>query len=269
MSDRRWGRTAARELLDLAAGPVLTAMPDRDPVDRLYNPDVSDAEIRVHGPTSDDPADLIAEVERHLEWAAWIEDTPFGEHGELNELGFEVVSLMLRGSVRAALCGVFDDAPRTADIRCYADGERAFMMGSLPGRTALQLADFDELPEMLVAELPEVPFGSSTRAIWLAVDDDGLLLDGQEDDVGAVRELLGRPRSGTAVLDMLAFGGLCAEFPDHGFVLVDTDLGRFALASIERSDGRRQLVLSPFSREMLREWCRKMVDLTLEGGEEV
>jgi len=261
------GRVAALELLELAARPVLVAMPDRDPVDRLYNPDVSDDDIRVHGPVSDDPADLVAEVERHAAWAAWIDGTPFGEGGELNEIGYEVVALMLRGSVRAALCGVFDDGPETADIRCYADGERAFMMGSLPGRTAIQLADFGELPEMLVAELPEAPFGSSSRAIWLAVDEHGLIKDGQDEDVGVIRELLARPRSGTAVLDMLAFGGLCAEFPDHGFVLVDTDLGRFALASIERSDGRRQLVLSPFSREMLRDWCRKMVDLSLEEGD--
>ncbi|WP_284745105.1 hypothetical protein [Amycolatopsis sp. RTGN1] len=257
-------RTAARELLELAAGPVLAAMPDREPVDRLYNPEVSDHDILVHGPVSDDPADLVAEVERHTAWAAWIDGTPFGVDGELNEVGFEVVSLMLRGSVRAALCGVFDEGPETADIRCYADGERAFMMGSLPGRTAIHLADFEELPEMLVAELPEAPFGASPRAIWLSVDDDGLVHDGQDADVGAMRELLGRPRSGTAVLDMLAFGGLCAEFPDHGFVLVDTDLGRFALAALDRGDGRRQLVLSPFSRGMLRDWCRKMVDLGQE-----
>ena len=259
-------RVAARELLELAAAPVLAAMPDREPVDRLYNPDLSDDDILVHGPVSDDPADLVAEVERHMAWAAWIEGTPFGQDGELNEIGFEVVSLMLRGSVRAALCGVFAEGPETADIRCYADGERAFMMGSLPDRTAIHLADFDQLPEMLVAELPEAPFGDAPRAIWLAVDEDGLVRDGQEDDVGALLELLARPRSGTAVLDMLAFGGLCAEFPDHGFVLVDTDLGRFALAALERLDGRRQLVLSPFTREMLRDWCRKMIDL---GPEEV
>jgi hypothetical protein len=35
---------------------------------------------------------------------------------------------------------------------------------------------------------------------------------------------------------------------------------------LDRGEGRRQLVLSPFSRGMLRDWCRKMIDL---GQEEV
>ena len=161
-------------------------MPDREPVDRLYNPDVSDHDIPRARAGLRRPRRLVGEVERHTAWAAWIDGTPFGVDGELNEVGFEVVSLMLRGSVRAALCGVFDHGPETADIRCYADGERAFMMGSLPGRTAIHLADFEELPEMLVAELPEAPFGASPRAIWLSVDDDGLVRDGQDDDVGAI-----------------------------------------------------------------------------------
>ncbi len=259
----RQGRPAVRELLELAAAPVLAGIPDRAPVDSLYNPEITDEEIRLHGGVSDDPADLVVEVERHTAWAAWLADTPFGDGGELNDIGMEVVSLILRGSVRAALCGVFEGGPVTADIRGYADGERAFVMGALPDRTAIALSDFTKLPEMLLSDLPEVPTGRH-RQMWLEVDRAGLVCEGQEEDVGALRELLGRPRSGTAVFDLLAFGGLCAEFPDHGFVLLDTDIGRHVLAAIDRSGGRGQLVLSPFNRSLLAHWLRRMVDLGQE-----
>jgi hypothetical protein len=256
-----------RELLEVAAAPVLAAMPDREPVDRLYNPEVTDEDIRAHGPVSDDPADLVAEVERHAEWAAWLAETPFGEQGELNEVGFQVVSLILRGSVRAALCGVFEDDPETAEIRAYADGESAFVMSELPGRTAIEMSDFARLPEMLVEHVPEVPAGRC-RQVWLSVDEDGLVREGQEESVELLCDVLDRPRSGTALLDMLAFGGLCSEFPDHGFVLLDTDAGRHALAAITRGGGRRDLVLTPFSRAMLVDWFRRMFDIE-DGGSDI
>ncbi|MFD9892120.1 ESX secretion-associated protein EspG [Amycolatopsis sp. NPDC059027] len=251
-------RTAVLELLELAAAPVLEAMPERDPVDRLYNPEVTDEEIRVHGTVSDDPADLVAEVERHAAWAAALEGTPFGDDGELTEVGYEVVSLILRGSVRAAVSGVFEDGPETADIRCYADGEHALVMASLPDRTAIHLDDYARLPELVVGSLPDAPEGEF-RQIWLSVDEHGLI-HGQHEEVGALRELLARPRSGTAVLDVFAFGGLCAEFPEHGFVLLDTDVGRHVLCAIHRGGGQRQLVLAPFSRDMLIGWFREVVD---------
>lgn len=253
--------TFARELVELAAAPVVEAVGAGDPVDLLYDPDATDLDVRTHGGLSDDPADLVGEVERHLAWAAALDGTPFAERGELTGLGRHVTGLMLRGSVRAALRGVHEGV--TSEVRGYADGAHAFVLAEQPGHTEAVLADFGKLPDLLTAKLPDVPLGESGQ-LRLAVDDHGFVRSGQEDGVCLLRDVLARPRSGTAVLDLLAFGGLCAEFPDHGFVLLDTDLGRFALCDVDAGTGCRQLVFAPFSGGRLRAWLRRMTDLDVE-----
>lgn len=64
-------------------------------------------------------------------------------------------------------------------------------------------------------------------------------------------------RTGTVVLDLVAFGGLNAEYPDYGFVIVDNDLGRFVLYAAP-SEG--WLMFGGMDRRALAGWLHEAVD---------
>ncbi|MEC3979552.1 hypothetical protein [Amycolatopsis sp. H20-H5] len=250
----RPGGVSAAELIELAAGPVLGALPGRAAVDDQYNPEATDEEIRLHGPVSDDPAELVAEVERHVAWAAALDQTPFAEQGELTRPGLAMFSLVLRGSVRGVLSGVYDTEPSEREMRLYGDGESVLLWNILPDRTQFEYTDFGDLPELVAGSLPPVPEGVGDP-VRVALDEHGMVAEGQEDEVGLITDLLARERAGTTLVDLVAFGGLCAEYPDNGFVLVDNDLGRHALCVAER-----ELRLVPLGRRALCDWLRKSVE---------
>jgi hypothetical protein len=257
-------RETIQGLLEVAARPVLEVMPERAPVDHLYQPNVTDEEIRAHGTMSEDPADLVAEVERHTEWASVLERTPFGDFGELNDVGLRVFSLVLRGSIRAALSGVFAGEPHTLDIRGYSDGAAALVWcWRHDGAASFRGSEFAAFPELILDMLPTVADGVS-ETVRITSDDEGVVDEGQDDKIGSVLEFLARKRAGTIVVDLVAFGGLCAEFPEHGFVIVDNDLGRHVLAAA-KIDGQRELVLAKLSRRALSGWLRRNVETGRTG----
>jgi hypothetical protein len=253
------------ELLEAAARPVLEAMPDRVAADDFYHPDFSDEEVRALGPLSGDPADLAVEVERHTMLANMLANTPFGDQGELNEAGMKVFSLFLRGSVRAALSGVFAATPGPADIRCYADGESAFLWSVRPdGGIDFCLDEFPAFATLILDYLPSAPDGVS-EPIRITADGHGLITEGQDDKFGAVQDFLARERRGTTLVDLVAFGGLCSEYPEHAMVVVDNDLGRHAVAVLNTGKSRRELVLMPSSRALMTEWFGKSVEAGRTG----
>jgi hypothetical protein len=250
------------ELIELAARPVLDAVPERVAADHFYHPDFTDDEVRSLGPLSGDPADLPGEVERHTALANMLVNTPFGEKGELNDVGMKLFSLFLRGSVRAALSGVFAQAPGTADIRCYADGESALLWSVRPdGGIDFSVDDFTEFSQLILEYLPDAPDGVS-ETVRIKADGQGLIDEWQDDKVGAVLDFLARERTGTTLLDLVAFGGLCSEYPDHAMVIVDNDLGRHLVLMHSEGTGRRELALLKSSDLILTTWLRKSV----EGG---
>jgi hypothetical protein len=253
------------ELLEIAARPVLDAMPGRVAADDFYHPDFSDEEVRSLGPLSGDPADLAVEAERHTMMANMLVNTPFGEQGELNEAGMKVFSLFLRGSVRAALSGVFATTPGTADIRCYADGESAFLWSVRPdGGIDFCLDEFPAFASLILDYLPSAPDGVS-EPIRLTADSRGVLAEGQDDKFGAVQDFLARERRGTTLVDLVAFGGLCSEYPEHALIVVDNDLGRHTVAVLSTGKSRRELVLMPSSKALMAEWFGKSVEAGRTG----
>jgi hypothetical protein len=253
------------ELLEAAARPVLEAVPERVAADDFYHPDFSDEEVRSLGPLSGDPADLPAEVERHTMLADMLANTPFGDLGELNEAGMKVFSLFLRGSVRAALSGVFALSPGTADIRCYSDGESAFLWSvRADGGVDFCLDEFPAFAAMIMDYLPDAPDGVS-ETIRIAADGHGVIAEGQDDKVGAVQDFLARERTGTTLVDLVAFGGLCSEYPEHAMVVVDNDLGRHAVAVVSDGKSRRELVLMKSSRALMADWFGKSVEAGRTG----
>jgi hypothetical protein len=253
------------ELLEAAARPVLEAVPERVAADDFYHPDFSDEEVRSLGPLSGDPADLSAEAERHMMLADMLANTPFGDLGELNEAGMKVFSLLLRGSVRAALSGVFALSPGTADIRCYSDGESAFLWSvRADGGVDFCLDEFPAFAAMILDCLPDVPEGVS-ETIRIVADGYGMVAEGQDDKVGAVQDFLARERTGTTLVDLVAFGGLCSEYPEHAMVVVDNDLGRHSVTVLGNGKSRRELVLMKSSRALMADWFGKSVEAGRTG----
>jgi hypothetical protein len=253
------------ELLEVAARPVLAAAPQRVSADAFYHPDFTDDEVRSLGPLSDDPADLPAEVERHAALADMLVNTPFGDKGELNAVGMQLFSLFLRGSVRAVLTGVFAQAPGKADIRCYADGQSALLWNVRPdGGVEFCVDDFAELPRLILEYLPDAPDGV-LEPIRLSADRRGVIAEGQDDKVGAVEDFLERERTGTTVVDLVAFGGLCSEYPEHGMLIIDNDLGRHMLGTLSHGKSRRELVLVRSGYRVLTTWLRKSVEAGRSG----
>ncbi|SDX12886.1 EspG family protein [Amycolatopsis xylanica] len=249
-------------LMELAAGPVLAAVPERHSIFDQYQPDLTDDEIRF-GVYSEDPADLIADAERHIQRAIFLEEMGAGEHGELNESGFQFFSVLLRGSVRAVLTGVYEDLPGVLDLRAYSDDEGGLLVQVRhPDRRWDFKGGADvRLPEEIVARLPKAPPGRAAM-VRVPVSEDGTIDVAHSGKVDEVMDLLERPRSGTTVIDLVAFGGLCAEFPEHGFVLVDTDIGRYALAEWGGGDRSRELLLIGMTDEM----CETFFRISVEGG---
>ena len=253
------------ELLEVAARPVLDAVPQRESADAFYHPDFTDDEVRSLGPLSEDPADLPAEVERHAALADMLVNTPFGDGGELNAVGMKLFSLFLRGSVRAVLTGVFTKAPGRADIRCYADGLSALLWSVRPdGGVEFCVDDFAELPRLILEYLPDAPDGVF-ETIRITADSWGVIVEGQDDKVGAVQDFLERKRTGTTVLDLVAFGGLCSEYPEHAMLIIDNDLGRHMLSTLSHGKSRRELVLVKSGHRVMTAWLRKSVEAGRTG----
>lgn len=253
------------ELLEVAARPVLEALPERMSVDDFYHPDFTDEEVRSFGPLSGDPADLVAEVERHTAMVGLLANTPFVEAGELTELGMRTFSVMLRGSIRAVLSGVFAAAPRTLAIHCYADGESAFAWSRhSDGCTHFRGDEFANLPMLIVDYLPDAADGVA-EPVTIHADGRGVVAEGQDDRVGAVLDFLDRERAGTTLVDLVAFGGLCSEYPEHGFVIIDNDLGRHVLTCRSEGGSRRELMLAASGRTALAGWLGKSVEAGRTG----
>jgi hypothetical protein len=257
--------TTIYELLDAAARPVLDTVPRRVSVDDFYHPDFTDEEVRALGPLSGDPADLVAEVERHMTVAEAFANTPFGDGSELNDLGMKMFSLVLRGSVRAVLTGVFEQKPERVDIRCYGDGESAFAWSERPdGGLDFCGDEFSELPRLILDYLPHAADGVF-ETIWISADGRGVFREGQDEKTGAVLDFLARERTGTTVVDLVAYGGLCSEYPEQGFVVVDNDLGRHVLTAVTEDESRRDLILVKSGHRSLAAWFQRSVEAGRTG----
>ncbi|RSM66891.1 hypothetical protein DMH03_07375 [Amycolatopsis sp. WAC 01376] len=248
-----------KELMKRAAEPVLRAVPERRSVYLGYDPEITDDEIRRLCPSYDGPADLVTQAERYAAKAAMLEEAGLMENGEIHPAAVRMHGVMLRGSVRGVLTGVFASAPRAVRVDCYGDGHQAVVWRMRSGRrTTFSLSDFGELGARVFGGLPHVPAGD-TELMRIRIDEHGVPLPGQDEEVGLVGDTLNRPRTGTAILDLVAFGGLNAEYPDYGFVIIDNDLGRFVLYAAP-SEG--WLMFGGMDRRALAGWLHEAVDLS-------
>jgi hypothetical protein len=248
-----------KELMKRAAEPVLRSVPERRSVYLGYDPEITDDEIRRLCPSYDEPADLVTQAERYAAKAALLGEAGLMENGELHPAAVRMHGVMLRGSVRGVLTGVFATEPRSVRVDCYADGHQAVVWRMRSGwRTTFSLSDFGELGPRVFGGLPHVPAGECAP-LRIQIDEHGVPLSGQEEEVSLVTDMLNRKRTGTAVLDLVAFGGLNAEYPDYGFVIVDNDLGRFVLYAAP-SEG--WLMFGGMDRRALAGWLHEAVDLS-------
>ncbi|WP_215549491.1 hypothetical protein [Amycolatopsis sp. CA-230715] len=260
------------DLFEDAVRPVLEAVPRRAGVEDLYNPEIRDEDIGKLDVGSADPADLVAEAERYLDLADSMARMGIGEHGVLNETGRRVYSVMLKGPVRSVLSGVHENAPSPLDIRAYADEEAGILWyWRGDGTVSIRGSLFEELPDKIAELLPEHPAGHS-KAIRIRAGREGVVPVGQRRKAEAVREMLARPRTGTILLDLMAFGTVFAEYPRHGFAVIDNDLGRYALA-VHDTEGEGDpsdcsLVLCEFSAEALAGWIDVCLELAMGGREQ-
>lgn len=253
-----------KDLMKRAAEPVLRAVPERRSVYLGYDPEITDDEIRRLCPSYDEPGDLVAQAERYAAKAAMLEEAGLMENGEIHPSAVQMHGVMLRGSVRGVLTGVFATEPRAVRVDFYGDGHQAVVWRMRTGRrTTFSLSDFGELGARVFGGLPHVPAGDrdiQNRApLRIQIDGHGVPLTGQEEEVGLVGDMLSRPRTGTVILDLVAFGGLNAEYPDYGFVIIDNDLGRFVLYSAP-SEG--WLMFGGMDRLALAGWLHEAVDLS-------
>lgn len=248
-----------KDLMKRAAEPVLRAVPERRSVYLGYDPEITDDEIRRLCPSYDEPADLVTQAERYAAKAAMLEEAGLMENGEIHPAAVRMHGVMLRGSVRGVLTGVFAAEPRSVRVDCYGDGHQAVVWRMRSGRrTTFSLSDFGELGPRVFGGLPQVPAGECAP-LRIQIDEHGVPVSGQEEEVGLVTDMLGRKRTGTAILDLVAFGGLNAEYPDYGFVIVDNDLGRFVLYAAP-SEG--WLMFGGMDRRALAGWLHEAVDLS-------
>ncbi|SFP54744.1 hypothetical protein SAMN05421810_102920 [Amycolatopsis arida] len=245
-------------LLWQAAGPVLDAVPERPSVLDLYCPGVTDAQIREIRPSAatgpDVGGDLADEVTEHLRWADMVERLGFGTHGELNETGRWVVSLMLRGPLRVVVSGVHV-ADGRIDIRAYGDEDAGVLWSRHPdGSCVVAGARFEEMAGRIAGFLPGCPDGTHPP-VRVRADEYGDVLPTHRAAAELVRRFLVRPRTATALVDLTAFGVLCAEFPDQPVVVVDNDLGRHVVALTAGSvTGAPELLLVGSGGDGLAEW---------------
>ncbi len=248
-----------KELMKRAAEPMRRAVPERRSVYLGYDPEITDDEIRRLCPSYDEPADLVTQAERYAAKAAMLEEAGLMENGELHPAAVQMHGVMLRGSVRGVLTGVFATEPRSVRVDCYGDGHQAVVWRMRSGRrTTFSLSDFGELGARVFGGLPHVPAGECAP-LRILIDEHGVPVSGQEEEVGLVTDMLARKRTGTAILDLVAFGGLNAEYPDYGFVIIDNDLGRFVLYAAP-SEG--WLMFGGMDRSALAGWLHEAVDLS-------
>ncbi|WP_158887571.1 hypothetical protein [Amycolatopsis anabasis] len=223
--------TTVFELFEEAVRPVLDAVPKRAMVDDLYAPGTTDEDmLRMPGPGSSDPADLVAEAEQHNALAVALEHMGIGKLGELNETGKRVYSVMLRGPIRSVMTGVHEKWPSPIDVRCYADEKSGIVWNWRPDGSAMVRGGTTcwEIPERIIECLPDHPEGEQ-NTVQIRADTAGVIPDSHRTELDAVRAVLGRPRVGTILIELLAYDGMFAEYPRDGFALIDTDLGRYAL----------------------------------------
>jgi hypothetical protein len=254
------------ELFDEAVRPVLDAVPNRATIDDLYTPGATEEDLlaaRRHS-GSEDPADLVAEAERHNAMAAAMSHMGLGEFGELNETGERVFSVMLRGPIRSVLTGVHENAPSPLDIRCYADDRAGIVWSWRPdGSSLVKGAGFREFPDRVADCLPAHHDGRLST-IRIAADENGVVPESHEDDVAALRSFFARKRVGTILVDFIAYDTLFAEYPRHGFALIDNDLGRFALTVHDTTIGPGcTLQLCEFSGDALASWMEEGIELAM------
>ncbi|HET6499177.1 MAG TPA: hypothetical protein VFG87_00300 [Amycolatopsis sp.] len=243
--------TTIFELMCEAARPVLDAVPARPLCHDLYAPHATDADLeRLRRPVagSADPADLVAEIEAHNAYMALLRGTPLIEDGELSRVGMRAFDLMLRAPFRLMLSGVSESSAAPLDVRCYADEALGLLWNHGPDEVTMRGLTLQGMLSEVIGALPRERPGRAP-VLHLSADADGVIPAWQQPDVDRLRAFLARKRRGTAVLDLLAFDTVFAEFPDPGFVLIDASAGRHVLASWGTG-----LVLRPAGSRWLSWW---------------
>lgn len=263
--------TTIDELLTEAARPVLDAVPQRASTWDLYAPYATDDDVeRIRYPLSRtqdtaDPAALVAEVEAHNAWMAQLRDSPFVEGGDLTDDAVRAFGLMLRGPIRMVLTGVHRDLAGPLDVRVYADTAAGVLWSWRPDTTQVGGWGFRELRflfDKVVGFVPEQPYGRF-GSLMLRAGERGELTGRDAERAARVREFLRRPRTGTTVVDLMAFDRRCAQFPRLGYVVVDNDLGRHVLATVTEPGEGAQLFLVPSDRDGLARWMTDAVEAAM------
>jgi hypothetical protein len=259
------------DLLNEAARPVLDAMPQRVSCRHLYVPHISDSDLeRLRGPASrsPDPDDLVAEIEEHNAWMAQLRHSPFVAEGDFTDAAMEAFALMLRGPIRVTLAGVHSGSAVPLDVRCYADESAGMLWNWRPEAVDIRGWGFDRLSylfDRVVEYLPAQPQGRA-QTIYLPADAEGVISARHADRVEAVRSFLRRKRTGTYLVELLAYQLICAEYPKLGFVIIDNDLGRHVLATFSGAGADSALVLRASSGPGLAEWMEGCVEAVLTRG---
>jgi hypothetical protein len=259
------------ELLTEAARPVLDAVPERASTWDLYAPFATDDDVeRIRYPLSRpgdtaDPAALIAEVEEHNAWMAQLRDSPFVEGGDLTEDAMRAFALMLRGPIRMVLTGVHSGLDGPLDVRVYADTEAGVLWSWRPDTTQVGGWGFTELRVLFDRVVGFVPEQRRGRfgSLMLRAGARGELTGRDAERAALVREFLRRPRTGTTVVDLMAFDRRCAQFPRLGYVVVDNDLGRHVLATVTEPGEGAQLFLVSSDRDRLAQWMTEAVEAAM------
>lgn len=255
--------TTIFDLLDEAARPVLDAVPARPSCSDIYAPDATDADVeRLRYPMSrsPDPGDLVAEIEEHNAYMAGLRGTPFVENGDLSDEAMRAFGVMLRGPVRVMISGVYAGAAEPLDVRCYAD-ERVGVAWKFGRETiAVRGGRFPEILDLATAFLPAERPGYE-ETILLPADADGVIPDSHRREVTQLRRFLRRRRRGTAVVDLLAFHNIFAEYPDLALVVIDNALGRHVLGCWGKG-----MVLRPIGEGWLSWWMRECVARVTTSG---
>jgi len=260
--------TTIDELLTEAARPVLDTVPQRAGTWDLYAPFATDDDVeRIRYPLgrSDDPGDLVAEVEEHNAWMARLRDSPFVEGGDLTDDAMRAFALMLRGPIRLVLTGVHDELAGPLDVRVYADTAAGVLWSWRPDTTQVGGWGFRELRflfDRVVGFVPQRPHGRF-GSMMLRAGPRGELTGRDAERARRVREFLRRPRTGTTVVELMAFDRRCAQFPGLGYVVVDNDLGRHVLATVAEPGADAQLFLVPSDRDGLARWMTEAVEAAM------
>ncbi len=260
--------TTIDELLTEAARPVLDAVPERASTWDLYAPYATDDDVeRIRYPLSrsDDPADLVAEAEEHNAWMAQLRDSPFVEGGDLTDDAMRAFALMLRGPIRMVLTGVHSGLDGPLDVRVYADTAAGVLWSWRPDSTEVGGWGYRELRTLFDRVVGFVPEQRRGRfgSVMLQAGPSGELAGRDAEQAGRVREFLRRPRTGTTVVDLMAFDRRCAQFPRLGYVVVDNDLGRHVLATVTEPGEGTQLFLVPSDRDRLAQWMTDAVEAAM------